>query len=178
MPTTVQAPEIAYSALSPLLIVFGAAVLGVLVECFPKANRRLLQLVVATVGLLGSLVAVILLAGTRELTVADAIAIDGPALFIMGTLSVVGLAGVALLAEQSLDASGGAVVSRAATVPGSRDDLALAEATDVQTEVFPLALFSLGGMMLFAASNNLILMFIALEVLSLPLYLMAGLARP
>jgi NADH-quinone oxidoreductase subunit N len=32
-------------------------------------------------------------------------------------------------------------------------------------------------MMLFPASNNLILMFIALEVLSLPLYLMAGLAR-
>jgi NADH-quinone oxidoreductase subunit N len=47
----------------------------------------------------------------------------------------------------------------------------------VQTEIYPLALFSLGGMMLFPAANNLLLMFIALEVLSLPLYLMAGLAR-
>ena len=47
----------------------------------------------------------------------------------------------------------------------------------MQTEVYPLAMFSLGGMMLFPASNNLLLMFVALEVLSLPLYLMAGLAR-
>ena len=62
-------------------------------------------------------------------------------------------------------------------LPGSREDVALAEATEIQTEVYPLALFSLGGMMLFPASNNLLLMFIALEVLSLPLYLMAGLAR-
>ena len=82
-----------------------------------------------------------------------------------------------LLSERSLDASGGAVVAKAAALPGSREDVALAEATEVQTEVYPLATFSLGGMMLFAASNDLLLMFIALEVLSLPLYLMAGLAR-
>ena len=47
----------------------------------------------------------------------------------------------------------------------------------MQTEVFPLAMFSLGGMMLFPAANNLLLMFVALEVLCFPLYLMAGLAR-
>jgi NADH-quinone oxidoreductase subunit N len=47
----------------------------------------------------------------------------------------------------------------------------------MQTEAFPLALFSLGGMMVFCAANDLLTMFIALEVLSLPLYLMAGLAR-
>jgi NADH-quinone oxidoreductase subunit N len=43
--------------------------------------------------------------------------------------------------------------------------------------VFPLTLFALGGMMAFCASNDLLTMFIALEVLSLPLYLMCGLAR-
>jgi NADH-quinone oxidoreductase subunit N len=47
----------------------------------------------------------------------------------------------------------------------------------VQSEVFPLMLFSVGGMLLFPASNDLLTMFIALEVLSLPLYLMCGLAR-
>jgi NADH-quinone oxidoreductase subunit N len=47
----------------------------------------------------------------------------------------------------------------------------------VQTEIYPLAMFALGGMLLFPACNNLLLMFVALEVLSLPLYLMAGLAR-
>jgi NADH-quinone oxidoreductase subunit N len=45
------------------------------------------------------------------------------------------------------------------------------------TEVFPLALFAVLGMMLFPASNDLITMFVALEILSLPLYLLCGLAR-
>ena len=43
--------------------------------------------------------------------------------------------------------------------------------------MFPLTLFSVGGMMLFVSANDLLLLFIALEVLSLPLYLMAGLSR-
>src|SRR5256884_350854 len=47
----------------------------------------------------------------------------------------------------------------------------------MQTEVFPLTLFALGGMMTFCAANDLLTMFVALEVLSLPLYLMCGLAR-
>ena len=38
-------------------------------------------------------------------------------------------------------------------------------------------LFSVGGMLLFAASNDLLVMFVALEVMSLPLYLLCGLAR-
>src|SRR5688500_6206520 len=38
-------------------------------------------------------------------------------------------------------------------------------------------MFSVGGMMLFPAANDLLTMFVALEVLSLPLYLLAGLAR-
>ncbi|NLG20113.1 MAG: NADH-quinone oxidoreductase subunit NuoN, partial [Actinomycetales bacterium] len=45
------------------------------------------------------------------------------------------------------------------------------------TEIYPLTLLSVGGMMLFPASNDLLLMFIALEVLSLPLYVLSGLAR-
>jgi NADH-quinone oxidoreductase subunit N len=61
--------------------------------------------------------------------------------------------------------------------PGTREDVALSESDAIQSEVFPLALFSLAGMMLFPAANNLLLMFVALEVLSFPLYIMAGLAR-
>jgi NADH-quinone oxidoreductase subunit N len=178
MPTDIQSPELSYGPILPLLIVFAAAVVGVLVEAFvPARSRRSVQIAVAAVGLLGALASVVSLAGTNELVFADAIAVDGMTLFLQGTLAVLGLAGVMLLSERSLDASGGAVVARASALPGSREDVALAEATEVQTEVYPLAMFSLGGMMLFPASNNLILMFIALEVLSLPLYLMAGLAR-
>jgi len=178
MPTDIPSPDVAYGPVAPLLIVFGAALVAVLVEAFaPRARRRQLQIVVSVVGLLAALVAAVLLAGTNELVFNDAIAVDGPTLFLQATLAALGVASILLLSESSVDSSGGAVVARASVLPGSREDVALAEATEVQTEVYPLALFSLGGMMLFPASNNLLLMFIALEVLSLPLYLMAGLAR-
>jgi NADH-quinone oxidoreductase subunit N len=180
MPTDIQAPSIAYLPLLPILIVFGAAVVGVLIEAFvPHHLRRLSQLGTAVVGLLGALVAVVYLAndGTHRLIAESALAIDGPTLFLQGTLCVLGLGSVLLLAERKLDRSGGTVVSQAASLPGTRDDVALAESQRVQTEVFPLTLFALGGMLLFPACNNLLLMFVALEVLSLPLYLLAGLAR-
>jgi NADH-quinone oxidoreductase subunit N len=178
MPTDIPTPDLAYGPILPLLIVFGAATVGVLVETFvPRAQRRLVHIVLSLVSLAAALAAVVWLAGTNELVFEDAVAIDGVTLFLQGTVAVLGMASILLLAERSLDASGGAVVARAANLPGSREDVALAEATETQTEVYPLALFSLGGMMLFPASNNLLLMFVALEVLSLPLYLMAGLAR-
>ena len=44
-------------------------------------------------------------------------------------------------------------------------------------EIFPLAMFALLGMMVFATANDLLTLFVALEVLSLPLYVMCGLAR-
>ena len=181
MPTDIQAPEIFYGALSPMLIVFAAATLGVLVEALaPAERRRILQIVVAVGGLLGALGAVAVLAlsnDTATLTAGDAIAVDGPTLFVQGILAVLGILYILLLAERGIDASGGAVVAQASTTPGSREDMRLADSAIMQTEVFPLAMFSLGGMMLFPASNNLLLMFVALETLSFPLYLMAGLAR-
>jgi len=178
MRTDILSPDLAYSAVLPLLLVFGGALVGVLVEAFlPARSRRMTQIVISVVSLLGALAAVVWLSARRELVFAEAIAVDGMTLFLQGLLAVLGVVAVLLLSERSLDASGGAVVAQAAVLPGSREDVALAEATEVQTEIYPLALFSLGGMMLFPAANNLLLMFIALEVLSLPLYLMAGLAR-
>ena len=178
MPLEIQAPHIAYSALSPMLIVFGAAILGVLVEAFvSQPYRRIWQLVVALVGLVAALAAVGVLAGTHELVAEAAVAVDGPTLFLQAVIVVLGILGVLLLGERSLDASGGAVVASAVVTPGSREDVHLSESSAIHTEVFPLAMFSLGGMMLFPASNNLLLMFVALEVLSFPLYIMAGLAR-
>ncbi|MGB8650266.1 MAG: NADH-quinone oxidoreductase subunit NuoN [Mycobacteriales bacterium] len=180
MPTDIQAPSIAYVPLLPILIVFGAATVGVLVEAFlPALHRRTAQVLVAVLGLACALGAVVSLAydNTSRLVAEGAIAVDGPTLFVQGILCVFGIGSILLLAERRLDQSGGSVVSQAASLPGTRDDLQLAESTHVQTEVYPLALFALGGMLLFPACNNLLLSFVALEVLSLPLYLMAGLAR-
>lgn len=47
-----------------------------------------------------------------------------------------------------------------------------------RSEFYMLMLFSIGGMMLMGMSNDLILIFLALEVLSIPLYIMSGFARP
>jgi NADH-quinone oxidoreductase subunit N len=45
-------------------------------------------------------------------------------------------------------------------------------------EFYMLLLFSLSGMMLMGMANDLILIFLALELLSIPLYIMSGLAWP
>jgi len=175
--TTLHRPSIAYYALWPIFIMLGVAGLGVLVEAFlPRYARFGAQVFLSIVGVLGSLLAVILLAGTELSTFSGAIAVDGAGLFMQGTILVLALLALLLLAERSVE-TGSAIVAQAAVVVGSRRDRELSQSERVQTEVFPLASFAIAGMLIFPLSNNLLLMFIALEVLSLPLYLMAGLSR-
>jgi NADH-quinone oxidoreductase subunit N len=181
-PDPIPRPSIEYSALSPMLIVFGVALLGVLIEALAgQSVRRSLQPVVAIGGLIASLVAVIILAGDvtrdRRLLARGAVAHDGPALFLEGLLVVLAVAGIMLVAERSLDSTGGALVSEASVLPQSEDATSVRTREGVQTEAYPLMMFSVGGMMLFTAANTLLVSFVALEVLSLPLYLLAGLAR-
>jgi NADH-quinone oxidoreductase subunit N len=66
---------------------------------------------------------------------------------------------------------------QASAVPGSEAQQVATKAGVAQTEVVPLTMFAVAGMMLLGAAGDLLTMFIALEVLSLPLYLMCGLAR-
>ena len=62
----IQAPELSLAALTPLLFVFGAACVGVLVEAFaPRRTRHPVQVAIALVGTVGALVSTLLLAGTR-----------------------------------------------------------------------------------------------------------------
>ncbi|NED64006.1 NADH-quinone oxidoreductase subunit N, partial [Streptomyces sp. SID10244] len=64
-----------------------------------------------------------------------------------------------------------------ASVPNTDAEFEATRAGAITTEVFPLTLLAVGGMMLFPACGDLLTMFIALEVFSLPLYLLCGLAR-
>jgi NADH-quinone oxidoreductase subunit N len=174
---TIHAPSISYHAIAPILIVLGAALAGVLVEALvPRAERFAVQVSIALAGLVAALVAVAVLHGTSETTVRGALAVDGVGLFIQGSILALAVMSVLLLAERSVDV-GSAIVASAAVVVGSPADRRLARTDRVQTEIFPLTLFSVAGMLIFPISNNLLLMFVALEVLSLPLYLMAGMAR-
>jgi NADH-quinone oxidoreductase subunit N len=56
-----KVPEIDYAAVSPMLVVFGAAVVSVLVEAFVARRVRLrIQVVLSLAGLVGALFALVL----------------------------------------------------------------------------------------------------------------------
>jgi NADH-quinone oxidoreductase subunit N len=186
---TLPTPSVEYGLLSPMLIVFGAAIVGVLVEAFlPRRSRYGTQLVLSLGSLVAAFVAVVMiwrdLNGGGRTAVSGAVAVDGPALFLQGTLLLVSILAVILIAERSpVSQTVGAVrgfdafTPQASVIPGSVAEREATRVGIIQTEVFPLTLLAVGGMLLFPASDDLLTMFVALEVLSLPLYLLCGLAR-
>ncbi len=181
-------PHIEYGDLSPMLIVFGVACAGVLVEAFlPRERRYLVQVGLTTAGLVAALVATCLVAAdqpslgagvARGLIAAEGtIVVDGPTVFFWGLILVFAIGGVLLFAERRLEGGLSAFAGQAAALPGSEAERQASSKGLDHTEVYPLLLFAVGGMMLFPAANDLLTMFVALEVLSLPLYLLCGLAR-
>jgi NADH-quinone oxidoreductase subunit N len=175
------APQIDWTILTPVLFVLGAGVVGVLVEAFvPERARRTTQLVLTLGALVGSMTSVVLL-WDRVAESAQYI-VDGTFLltpFTLGIQLVIGilaLLGVLVVADRTRTGED-AFAPTAAAVPGTAYEDAAREAGLRQTEIFPLLLFSTGGMLLFPATDNLIVLFIALEVLSLPLYVLCATAR-
>ena len=178
-------PHVAFRALLPVFFVLGAALLGLIAEALlPRRDRFAAQVIITIAGLGAALVTVILdhnlrlttpTPGTGGAFFAGSVAIDGTGLFLQGTILVLAVLATLLIAERSVES--GAIVASAAVAVGSAEDRRLGRTDRVQTEIFPLLLFAVGGMLIFPISNNLIVMFVALEVMSLPLYLMAGLAR-
>jgi NADH-quinone oxidoreductase subunit N len=183
--TTIGAPHIEYGQLSPMLVVFGVAVAGVLVEAFvPRPARRPVHLALTLGGLVAAFILTIVVAASSSLfggnavghiAAEGAVAVDRPTLFIQGTILVLAFVSVLLIAESSHDVS--PFAAQAAAVPGSPEEREGLLAGITHTEVYPLTLFAVGGMLLFPAANDLLTMFVALEVLSLPLYVLCGLAR-
>jgi NADH-quinone oxidoreductase subunit N len=170
-------PAIDYGAMMPMLILFGAACVGVLLEAFlPKRLRHTVQLTLALLATVAAFTAVILTRGSRTVTIGGAVAVDGPTLFLQGTILVLGAMSLLLIGDRTIE-KGGAFVSQAAITVGSQKDMRQAGSEPGATEVYPLTVFALGGMLLFVAANDLLTMFVALEVFSLPLYLLCALAR-
>lgn len=176
MTDVLTAPSIDYLALLPMIIVGVAAIVGVIVEAFiPRGARRGLQLTIAFAALVAAFVVLVSNAGLRVIT--GGLAIDGPSIFLQGLILVVSIVAAMLIAERSVDPAGDAFAPRVSSLPGSDEERELARRGFAQTEVWPLMLFAVLGMMIFTAANDLLIMFIALEIMSLPLYLMVGMAR-
>nr|WP_046529031.1 NADH-quinone oxidoreductase subunit NuoN [Cellulomonas sp. FA1] len=175
-------PEIAWGPMVPVMVVLLTAVVGVLVEAFvPAAHRRAVQLTLTLAALAGSIVAIAALWSDTERTggtdvLGGSLVVDGPTLVLQATIALLALLSTLVVADR---VTGGedAFAPAAAAVPGS-DYEELARRRGLrQTEVFPLLLFATGGMMVFPATTDLLTLFVALEVLSLPLYLLSGMAR-
>jgi NADH-quinone oxidoreductase subunit N len=188
---TFTQPHLEYAQLLPLLIVFGGACVGVLLEAFvPRGARRLPQLSLTLATIAAAFVATIVV-GVRlhEHTGSDgqkarglvgavgSVVIDGPTVYLWGLLLVFAFGGAALFAERRLEGGVSGFSGQAAALPGTSEEREASQLGLEHTEVYPLLLFAVGGMLLFPAAGDLLTMFVALEVLSLPLYLLCGLAR-
>ena len=206
-------PSVDYGALAPVLIVLGGACVSVLLEALlPLRVRGRTQLGLTLTVVAAALVAVIVRATSGAApvsTLAGSLAVDGPALFLWGTLLALAVPSVLLLADRSVEPGGAfladpvalgeaeaaeqrvAVGARAGGSSSARSSAGGGGRTgrssrglgrgqtpvESQSEIYALVLFALGGMLVFCAADDLLTMFVALEVLSLPLYLLCGLAR-
>ena len=155
-----QPPFIDYSVLWPLLFVAGTGLLLMFLDLFVSKERmRSWAPVLAIAGLVGGLITSIALwdggrtafsvSGGYPMLVADNFAVALNVIFTLtGILTV-------LLSVNYLQRTG-----------------------HDRPEFYMLMLFSLSGMMLMGMANDLILIFLALELLSIPLYILAGFAWP
>jgi NADH-quinone oxidoreductase subunit N len=179
LPMEITAPNIEYGLLAPVLVIFVGACLGVLAEgAAPREIRRAVQLLITFVSLAAALVTTLMNWASADPAVVavDSLALDGPTYFMWTIVIIFSSAALLMFAETKIE-NASVFAPQAAAVPGTLDEREAIRSRVEHTEVFPLALFAVLGMMLFPASNDLITMFIALEILSLPLYLLCGLAR-
>ncbi|WP_251153484.1 NADH-quinone oxidoreductase subunit NuoN [Cellulosimicrobium sp. Marseille-Q4280] len=183
------APTVDWLYLVPILVVLGAGVVGVLVEAFvPARVRRTTQVVLALLATAAAFAAIVVLwrdpavqgdptTGTYGVRVlGGSMVVDPFGLAVQGTVVLLALLAILVIADRTSTGQD-AFAPTAAAVPGSPyEDLARRQGLE-QTEVYPLVLFAVGGMMIFPATGNLLVMFVALEVLSLPLYVLSAMAR-
>ena len=176
----ITAPSVNYYMLAPILIVLGGAVLSVLVEAFyPRESRRSAQIALVLTTLVVAFLAVLNIKVDAILgfTIVNSLAIDGVSVFLQGLIILSALVGALLISENRIDPLGDAFAAQSSALPGSEDELAFTERGWYQTEIWSLFLFSVGGMLIFPIANDLLTLFVALEVMSLPLYLLVGMAR-
>lgn len=151
-----QAPTLTdWTAISPTLVLavwaMGLLLIGLIVP------RRLRSQIVATLGIFG-------LAAAFAITVAHW---DAP---------ITGFDGAVVLDNLALYFNAIFAIAGTMTILISYHYLRDREID--RYEYYPLLLFSLSGMTLMAGANDFIILFIALELLSIPLYILAGFARP
>jgi len=125
-----------------------------LVDLFIPKERKGITALLAALGLAFTLSFTLMQLGMQQTGLQNMVVADGFSTFVNALLLVSGLLGVALAYGY---------VKRMKLERG---------------EYYTLLLFSVTGMMLMAQAADLIMVFLALELLSIPLYVLAAFARP
>ncbi|HEX2994824.1 MAG TPA: NADH-quinone oxidoreductase subunit N [Anaerolineales bacterium] len=148
--------EIDYSisAIVPLVLLTVWACALLLIDLFIPKERKGITALLAAFGLALALGSTLVEAGTQETGFGGMVVLDGFSTFVNALLLVSGILGVALAYGY---------VKRMGLERG---------------EYYTLLLFSVTGMMLMAQAGDLIVVFLALELLSIPLYVLSAFARP
>jgi NADH-quinone oxidoreductase subunit N len=148
-------PPVALVPLLPALVVLAAGALVLLLDLLPPRDNKLHLGAVALIGVVVAMLATVVrwVAGTEERAFRDMVLLDRYALFF----DLVICYAVALVIMLSMDYLG-------RTGGGSG-------------EYYGLVLFATAGMMLLASAGDLIVIFLALELMSLSLYVLAGLFK-
>ncbi len=147
------APPIQLGALLPTLIVLGAAVLVLLLDLVPPRRTKEHLGGVALAGVVAALLAAIAQWGRGARAFRDMVLLDDYALF----LHVVICYAAALVVLLSID-----YLRRNGIESG---------------EYYALVLMSTSGMLLIASAGDLLVVFLGIELMSLPLYVLAGLFK-
>jgi len=146
--------ELNFSTIGPFTFLTVWACVLLLVDLFIPKERKGITALLAAVGLALTLGFTLAQIGTQQTGLQNMVVADGFSIFVNALLLVSGLLGIALAYGY---------VKRMGLERG---------------EYYTLLLFSVTGMMLMAQAADLIIVFLALELLSIPLYVLAAFARP
>ena len=140
------------NAIVPMACVTAAGIAAMVAESFRDPGERMPIAGLGAVGLVGAAFATILL-WNHNTSSFGVVAADNFGLFVTGTLIVLGLLSLAI---------SGPTIERE-RLPGG--------------EYYALMLFATAGMMLMATATDLLVIFLALEVMSLAVYVLTGIRR-
>ena len=138
----------------PVLILSGWGMVLLMVELFVHKERSALIGWLSMIGIVGALVALAMLGRQNVSGFSGMVVLDGMAAF----LSSVGLVAALFTVWVSVNYNRDRGIERG--------------------EYYTLLLFSTSGVLLMAQAANLIVVFLGLELFSIPLYILAGFARP
>jgi NADH-quinone oxidoreductase subunit N len=141
-----------FNAIVPMLCVTAAGLAAMVAEAFRDPGERMPIAGLGIVGLVGAAIATLLL-WNHNVSSFGVVSADNFGLFVTWILLIVGVLSIAF---------SGPTVTRERLPEG---------------EYYALMLFAIAGMMLMATGSDLLIIFLALEVLSIAVYVLTGIRR-